>query len=67
VPGLDLLIRTGGEHRLSDFLLWEAAYAELFFTGLMWPEFGGDALRTAVADFAARERRFGAVPDKAAG
>ena len=67
VPDLDLLIRTGGEHRLSDFLLWEAAYAELFFTGLMWPEFGGDALRAAIADFAARERRFGGVPDQAAG
>jgi undecaprenyl diphosphate synthase len=67
VPELDLLIRTGGERRLSDFLLWEAAYAELYFTGLTWPEFGGDALRAAITDFAARERRFGGVPDKAAG
>jgi undecaprenyl diphosphate synthase len=62
VPELDLLIRTGGERRLSDFLLWEAAYAELFFTDLMWPEFGPEALRTAIQDFASRERRFGGLP-----
>ncbi len=61
VPELDLLIRTGGERRLSDFLLWEAAYAELYFTPVMWPDFGPDELRTAVRDFAGRERRFGAV------
>ena len=67
VPELDLLIRTGGEHRLSDFLLWEAAYAELHFTGLMWPEFGPDALRAAIQDFASRERRFGGLPEKAVG
>jgi undecaprenyl diphosphate synthase len=67
VPELDLLIRTGGERRLSDFLLWEAAYAELFFTDLMWPEFGPDALRTAIQDFASRERRFGGLPDRAVG
>jgi undecaprenyl diphosphate synthase len=67
VPELDLLIRTGGERRLSDFLLWEAAYAELYFTGLMWPEFGPDALRAAIQDFASRERRFGGLPDRAAG
>jgi undecaprenyl diphosphate synthase len=67
VPGLDLLIRTGGEQRLSDFLLWEAAYAELFFTGLMWPEFGPEALRSAVQDYLRRERRFGGLPDIAAG
>jgi undecaprenyl diphosphate synthase len=67
VPELDLLIRTGGEHRLSDFLLWEAAYAELYFTGLMWPEFGPDALRAAIQDFASRERRFGGLPEVAAG
>ena len=63
----DLLIRTGGERRLSDFLLWEAAYAELHFTSLMWPEFGAAELRAAVAEFATRERRFGGVPDEAAG
>jgi undecaprenyl diphosphate synthase len=67
VPDLDLLIRTGGERRLSDFLLWEAAYAELHFTPLSWPEFGPDELRAALADFAARERRFGGVSDVAAG
>jgi undecaprenyl diphosphate synthase len=62
VPQLDLLIRTGGERRLSDFLLWEAAYAELYFTATMWPDFGAAELADAVRDFAARERRFGAVP-----
>ena len=67
VPELDLLIRTGGERRLSDFLLWEAAYAELYFTGLMWPEFGPDALRAAIQDFASRERRFGGLAEVAAG
>lgn len=67
VPELDLLIRTGGERRLSDFLLWEAAYAELYFTDLMWPEFGPDALRAAIQDFGSRERRFGGLPEVAAG
>jgi undecaprenyl diphosphate synthase len=67
VPELDLLIRTGGERRLSDFLLWEAAYAELLFLPLMWPEFGAEELRAAVRDFAGRERRFGGLPDKAVG
>ena len=67
VPELDLLIRTGGERRLSDFLLWEAAYAELYFTSLMWPEFGPAELRAAVEEFATRQRRFGGVPDAAVG
>jgi undecaprenyl diphosphate synthase len=67
VPELDLLVRTGGERRLSDFLLWEAAYAELYFTALMWPEFGPDALRAAIQDFASRERRFGGLPAEAVG
>jgi undecaprenyl diphosphate synthase len=67
VPEVDLLIRTGGERRLSDFLLWEAAYAELLFTPLMWPEFGPEALSEAVRDFANRDRRFGGLPDAAAG
>ncbi len=58
---VDLLIRTGGEKRLSDFLLWECAYAELHFTARMWPDFDGDDLATAVTDFHGRERRFGAV------
>jgi undecaprenyl diphosphate synthase len=59
---VDLLIRTGGEKRLSDFLLWESAYAELFFTERMWPDFDTSELDAAVADFRRRERRFGGVP-----
>ena len=62
VPELDLLLRTGGERRLSDFLLWEAAYAELVFSDIMWPDFGAAELAGAVRDFGSRERRFGAVP-----
>jgi len=58
---VDLLIRTGGEQRLSDFLLWESAYAELYFTDVMWPDFGRDDLASAVQAFAARERRYGGV------
>ncbi len=66
VPDLDLLIRTGGERRLSDFLLWEAAYAELHFTPTMWPDFGPTELRAALEDFSNRERRYGALGDIAA-
>jgi len=62
-PDVDLLIRTGGEQRLSDFLLWEAAYAELVFTPVMWPDFGASDLAAAVGEFHARERRFGTVPE----
>jgi len=62
---VDLLIRTGGEKRLSDFLLWECAYAELLFTDRMWPEFDGSDLDAAIADFSHRQRRFGAVPEPA--
>jgi undecaprenyl diphosphate synthase len=61
-PDVDLLIRTGGEQRLSDFLLWECAYAELIFTPRMWPDFDAADLRRAVEEFRRRERRFGAVP-----
>ena len=61
-PPVDLLIRTGGERRLSDFLLWESAYAELLFTRTMWPDFGPADLAAAVRDFRGRERRFGGVP-----
>ena len=67
VPDVDLLIRTGGEQRLSDFLLWESAYAELFFTPTMWPDFGSVELESAVRDFHSRNRRFGRVAEAAAG
>jgi len=60
-PDVDLLIRTSGEQRLSDFLLWECAYAEMVFTRRMWPEFSVDDLAAAVGEFQRRERRFGAV------
>jgi undecaprenyl diphosphate synthase len=62
---VDLLIRTGGELRLSDFLLWECAYAELWFTDKMWPDFDGADLHAALAEFHRRERRFGGVPPPA--
>lgn len=60
-PEVDLLIRTGGERRLSDFLLWECAYAELHFTDRPWPEFGAADLEGALADFRGRTRRFGGL------
>ena len=59
---VDLLIRTGGQQRLSDFLLWECAYAEFWFTERMWPEFTGDDLADAIFDFRRRVRNFGAIP-----
>jgi undecaprenyl diphosphate synthase len=59
---VDLLVRTGGEQRLSDFLLWECAYAELVFTNRMWPDFGALDLRRAIEEYAHRERRYGGVP-----
>ncbi len=61
-PPVDLLIRTGGEQRLSDFLLWECAYAELVFSRRMWPEFTADDLAAAVREYRGRQRRFGTVP-----
>jgi len=61
LPPLDLLIRTSGECRLSNFLLWQAAYSELLFVETLWPDFDGDALRAALAEFAARERRYGGL------
>ncbi len=67
VRELDILIRTGGERRLSDFLLWEAAYAELFFMDTMWPEFGTADLAAVVGKFSSRERRFGGLSGRAAG
>jgi undecaprenyl diphosphate synthase len=61
-PEVDLIIRSGGERRLSDFLLWESAYAELYFTDRMWPDFDAQDLEDALRDFRGRERRFGRVP-----
>lgn len=65
-PDLDLLLRTGGEKRLSDFLLWESAYAELFFTGRMWPDFSPADLAGVMREFSRRQRRFGGLAGPAA-
>jgi len=59
IPDPDLLIRTGGEHRLSNFLLWQSAYTELYFTPTLWPDFTVSHLREALCEFASRERRYG--------
>jgi undecaprenyl diphosphate synthase len=64
VPDPDLLIRTGGEMRISNFLLWQAAYTELYFTSCLWPDFDADELDRALADYAGRERRFGQTSDQ---
>jgi undecaprenyl diphosphate synthase len=61
LPPLDLLIRTSGEQRLSNFLLWQAAYAEFLFVDTLWPDFDGDALRAALDQYAGRERRYGGL------
>ncbi|HYU09933.1 MAG TPA: polyprenyl diphosphate synthase [Gemmatimonadales bacterium] len=66
LPDVDLLIRTGGEQRLSDFLLWECAYAELWFTERMWPDFGAAHLAAAIHEFHSRDRRFGGLPTQEA-
>jgi undecaprenyl diphosphate synthase len=66
IRDVDLLIRTGGEQRLSDFLLWECAYAEFYFTRCMWPEFAEHEFLTALSEFEVRERRYGGVPAQAA-
>jgi undecaprenyl diphosphate synthase len=66
LPPLDLLIRTSGEHRISNFFLWETAYAELYFTEKLWPEFGREDLMAALVDFAGRERRFGQTSEQVA-
>ena len=60
-PPVDLLIRTGGERRLSDFLLWVCAYADLVFSERLWPDFGADDLDVALAECARRDRRYGGV------
>jgi undecaprenyl diphosphate synthase len=59
LPDPDLFIRTGGEQRLSNFMLWQSAYAELYFSDLMWPDFGAEAYAEAIAEFGRRQRRFG--------
>ena len=61
LPPLDLLVRTSGEQRLSNFLLWQAAYAELYFTETLWPDFDEEAMRAALAEYARRERRYGGL------
>ena len=60
-PDPDLMIRTGGELRISNFLLWQAAYAELYFTPTLWPDFGPEEVQKALNAYAARKRRFGSV------
>lgn len=65
-PPPDLCIRTGGERRISNFLLWQLAYSELYFSDLYWPDFKHDAMRDALADFACRQRRFGKTSDQLA-
>jgi undecaprenyl diphosphate synthase len=65
IPPPDLLIRTGGEQRISNFLLWQLAYTELYFCDTLWPDFGDDDFAAALAWFATRERRFGRVPESA--
>ena len=64
IPDVDLLIRTGGDHRISNFLLWQIAYAELYFTPVLWPDFGEEQFLDAIASFVSRERRFGCTGDQ---
>ena len=64
IPDPDLLIRTGGEQRISNFLLWQLAYAELYFTEIYWPDFGEEHLYKAISDFQCRERRFGKTSEQ---
>lgn len=64
IPDPDLLIRTGGEHRISNYLLWQLAYAELYFTSVYWPEFRANSLYEAILDYQKRERRFGKTGDQ---
>jgi undecaprenyl diphosphate synthase len=62
LPDPDLIIRTSGEMRVSNFLIWQGAYAELYVTPTLWPDFDGDELYKALADYSRRERRMGLVP-----
>ena len=64
LPDVDLLIRTSGEHRISNFLLWQIAYAELYFTDVLWPDFAAEDLYKAIADYQKRERRFGKTSEQ---
>ena len=64
MPQVDLIIRSSGEHRLSNFLLWQAAYAEFYFPGILWPDFSRQDLVDAVVEYQARERRFGGAEDR---
>ena len=66
LPPLDLFIRTGGECRISNFLLWQVAYAELYFTDTLWPDFDQACLRRAIEDYASRERRYGRTGEQIA-
>jgi undecaprenyl diphosphate synthase len=65
LPDPDLFVRTGGEHRISNFMLWNLAYTELYFTDCLWPDFDAGELDAALAFFGARERRFGRTPEQA--
>ncbi|NQU03582.1 MAG: isoprenyl transferase [Syntrophaceae bacterium] len=67
IPDPDLLIRTSGEHRVSNFLLWQLAYAELYFTDVLWPDFSEESLFDAIVDYQKRERRFGLISDQLSG
>ncbi|MDE5868896.1 MAG: isoprenyl transferase [Muribaculaceae bacterium] len=67
IPDPDLLIRTGGEHRISNFLLWQCAYSELYFTPVLWPDFDNDAFIEALIDYQKRERRYGLTSDQITG
>jgi undecaprenyl diphosphate synthase len=64
LPDVDLLIRTSGEHRISNFLLWQIAYAELYFINTLWPDFTKEDLYTAIIDYQKRERRFGKTSEQ---
>jgi len=64
LPDVDLLIRTSGEHRISNFLLWQIAYAELYFTDVLWPDFSEEDLYQAIVSYQGRERRFGKTSEQ---